>query len=138
MKTFGRYFAVFYTGLLLSSCLTVKVIPIDQMEPGKVNLPEQIRKITLISRNFKFDIDTLEQYFNANFKLKKVPLRMNKDVDSIAVTTSFESLRKILLESGRFDEIAVYPYSTITPHKGKNALPLTSGFVRKLCAEIVC
>jgi hypothetical protein len=135
MKTVERYFALLFVGVLISSCLTVQTVPIDQMEPGKVNLPEQIRKIALLSRNFKFDIDTLGQYYNANFKLKKGPLRENKYIDTIAVTKSFESLRKILLESGRFDEIAVYPYATVPLHKGKNVLPLSSDFVKKLCDE---
>jgi hypothetical protein len=135
MKTIERYFGLLLLSIVLSSCLMVHVIPIDQMEPGKVNLPEHVRKIAFLSRNFKYDIDTLSQYYNYNFILKKVPVRQNRGVDSIAVTKSFESLRKILLESGRFDEIAVYPFSTITPHIGKDALPLASEFVDKLCNE---
>lgn len=135
MKTIKRYFGLLLLSILASSCLTVEVIPIDQMEPGKVNLPESVRKIALLSRNFKFNIDTLTQYYNYNFKLKKVPVKENKAVDSMAVTKKFEALRKILLESGRFDEIAVFPYSTITPLSGKNALPLTSEYVKQLCNE---
>jgi hypothetical protein len=135
MKTIGRYFELLFMSILLSSCLTVQVIPIDQMEPGKINLPEQVRKIAFLSRNFKFNIDTLGQYYNYNSRLTKAPEIQNKSVDSIAVTGSFDTLRKILLESGRFDEIAVYPYSTITPHAGENALPLSAEYVRKLCEE---
>jgi hypothetical protein len=135
METIKRYFGMLCFSILLTSCLTVQVVPIDQMEPGKVNLPERVRKIALLSRNFKFDIDTLSQYYNYNFMLTKVPFKENKGVDSIAVTRSFEALRKSLLESGRFDEIAVFPYSAIAPHSGKNALPLSSEFVKKLCNE---
>jgi len=135
METIKKYFGLVLLSILFSSCLTVKVIPIDQMEPGKVNLPPHVRKIAFLSRNFKFDFDTLCQYYNYNSILTKVPYNINKDVDSIAVTKSFEALRKILLESGRFDEIAVYPYSTIKPHIGKNALPLAPEYVNRLCNE---
>lgn len=135
MKTIERYFGLFFMSILLSSCMTEQVIPIDQMEPGKVNLPERVRKIALLSRNFRFDIDTLGRYYNSDFMLKKVPGVENQVVDTIAVTKCFDSLRKILLESGRFDEIAVYPYSAIIPHRGKNALPLSHEYVKQLCEE---
>jgi len=130
-----RYVGILFAGVLLSSCFTVHVVQIDQMEPGKINLPEQVRKISLLSRNFKFDIDTLGQYYISNFRLKKATDSENKGLDSIAVTKSFDSLRKILLESGRFDEIAVYPYSTVTPHFGKIALPLSPQYIKKLCDD---
>jgi hypothetical protein len=88
-----------------------------------------------LSRNFKFEIDTLGQLYYYNSKLRKVTDIESRAVDSIAVTRCFETLRKALLESGRFDEIAVYPYSDIEPHKGKNALPLSPQYVKKLCKE---
>src|ERR1035437_2121084 len=135
METIKRYFGMLCFSILLTSCLTVQVVPIDQMEPGKVNLPPHVRKIALLSRNFRFDIDTLSQYYNYNSILTKVPYNVNRGVDSISATISFEALRKILLESGRFDEIAVYPYSTIKPHIGKNALPLAPEYVKRLCNE---
>jgi hypothetical protein len=135
MKTIRRYFGILIISIGLSSCLTEKVIPIDQMELSQVNLPEKVRKIALLSRNFKFDIDTLGQYYYYNSKLRKIPENESKAVDSIAVTRCCETLRKAMLESGRFDEIAVYPYSEIESHTGKNALPLSPQYVKKLCNE---
>ena len=135
MKTIDRYLGLLIMSILLSSCLTEQAISIDQMEPGKVNLPEKVRKVAFLSRNFKFDIDTLGQYYNYNSRLEKALEPENKDIDSIAVTGCFETLRKILLESGRFDEIAVYPYSDIKLHKGRNAIPLQPQYVKKLCKE---
>jgi hypothetical protein len=135
METIDRYLGLLIMSILLSSCLTEQAISIDQMEPGKVNLPEKVRKVAFLSRNFKFDIDTLGQYYNYNSRLEKALEPENKDIDSIAVTGCFETLRKILLESGRFDEIAVYPYSDIKLHKGRNAIPLQPQYVKKLCKE---
>jgi len=135
MKTIGKYYWLLIMGVFLSSCLTEHVIPIDQMEPGKVDLPANVRKVALLSRNFKFEIDTLGKYYNFNSRLRKVTDAESKDADSIAVTKCFETLRKTLLESGRFDEIAVYPYSTIEPRSGKNALPLSPQYVNNFCKE---
>lgn len=135
MKTIERYIGLLLISIMLSSCFTEQIVPIDQMEPGKTDLPENIRKVIFLSRNFKFNIDTFGQYYNYNSRLRKVPEVKNKDVDSIAVTGCLEALRKILLESGRFDEIVVYPYSDIEPHEGRNAIPLSPEYVKKLCKE---
>jgi len=105
------------------------------MEPGKVSLPSPIRKVALISRNFKFSVDTLTKYYNADFRLRKGTQAENLLIDSIAVTKSMDSLRKALLESGRFDEVFVYPFNAIKPHIGEKEMPLSSGFIQSLCTE---
>ena len=135
MSSIKRHLGILFAGLILSSCMTTQSVPIEQMEPGKVFLPPTIRKIALISRNFKFSVDTLSGYLNLNFRLKMGSKEENHIIDSIAVTKSLENLRKELLESGRFDEVFVYPYNAIKPHSGEKDLPLTSSFIQSVCAE---
>jgi len=135
MSRIKRYLGIIFAGLILSSCMTTQSVPIEQMEPGKVLLPSTIRKVALISRNFKFSVDTLAGYLNLDFHLKKGMKKDNLLIDSIAVTKSMENLRKELLESGRFNEVFVYPYSAIKPHIGEKDLPLTSSFIQSVCAE---
>ena len=135
MNTIDRFIGLCFIGFVLTSCLTIQSVPIDQMEPGKVPLSPQIRKVTLISRNFKFSMDTLSSYWNHNFRLIKGAKEENQVLDSIAVTKSLEELRKALLKSGRFEEVFVYPYNLIKPHSGVKELPLSSGFIQSLCTE---
>lgn len=135
MRMIERYMSVLFAGLILSSCITTQSVPIDQLEPGKVSLPSSIRKVALIYRNFKFSVDTLAGYYKLDFRLRKGTRAENLVIDSIAVTKSMDSLRKALLESGRFDEVFVYPFNAIKPHIGTKALPLSSGFIHSLCAE---
>jgi hypothetical protein len=135
MKIITKYVWILFAGLILSSCLTTQSVSIDQMEPGKVTLPANIRKVALISRNFKFSIDTLSGYYNLDFRLIKAPEVDNHIIDSIAVTKSLDNLRKSLLGSGRFDEVFVYPLNAIKPHIGDKELPLSSSFIRSLCTE---
>jgi hypothetical protein len=97
MKLIARYMLVLFAGLILSSCVTTINVPIEQMEPGKVILPAQIRKVALISRNFKFSIDTLTGYFKDEFRLRKGARVDNQQIDSIAVTKSLDNLRKACL-----------------------------------------
>lgn len=127
--------SVLFAGFILSSCTITQSVSIDQMEPGKVNLPSPIRKVALISRNFKFSVDTLAKYYNADFRLRKGTMADNLLIDSIAVTKSMDSLRKALLESGRFDEVFVYPFNAIKPHTGDKEMPLSSVFIQSLCNE---
>lgn len=135
MKIIDKYPWILFVGLVLSSCITTQSVPIDQLEPGKVTLPAQIRKVALISRNFKFSVDTLAGYYNFDFHIKKGTRVDNHLIDSIAVTKSFDNLRKVLLESGRFEEVFVYPFNTIQPHIGDKELPLSSSFIQSLCTE---
>jgi hypothetical protein len=135
MKLIARYMLVLFAGLILSSCVTTINVPIEQMEPGKVILPAQIRKVALISRNFKFSIDTLTGYFKDEFRLRKGARVDNQQIDSIAVTKSLDNLRKALLESGRCDEVYVYPSNAIKAHVGEKEQPLSSSFIQSVCAE---
>jgi hypothetical protein len=135
MKRFNNYLWIFFAGLILSSCIMTQSVPIDQLESGKVSLPSSIRKVALISRNFKFSADTLARYYNADFNLRKGSRAENLVIDSIAVTKSLDSLRKALLESGRFDEVYVYPFNAIRPYTGDKELPLSTSFIQSLCTE---
>ena len=135
MSNIKRYLGILLASLIFSSCMTTQSVPIDQMEPGKVLLPAAIRKVALISRNFKFSVDTLAGYLNVDFRLKKGAKEDNQLIDSISITKSLEILRKELLESGRFDEVFVYPFNAIKPHTGSKELPFTSSFIQAVCAE---
>jgi len=135
MRLINKFIVCVFSGMILSSCITTQSVPIDQLEPGKVNLPAHIRKVALLSRNFKFSVDTLTGYSNINFRLKKVSAVDSKLIDSVAITTSLDNLRKVMLESGRFDEVFVYPYNFIHPHIGNKELPLSSGFIQTLCRD---
>ncbi len=135
MNVLIKYTGILFASLLLPSCITTVSVPIDQLEPGKVALPPAVRKVALISRNFKFSIDTLSGYFNLDYRLKRGTNADNQVIDSVAVTKSMESLRKALLESGRFDEVFVYPYHFIKPHFGDKEMPFTSGYIQSVCNE---
>ena len=135
MKIIIKYVWILFAGWILTSCITTQSVPIDQMEPGKIALPASVRKVALISRNFKFSIDTLSGYFKLDFRLRKGTKSDNLIIDSIGVTQSLDNLRKALLESGRFDEVFVYPFKAIDPRTGDKELPFTSGFIKSLCAE---
>ena len=129
-----------FCGLLLmccmsTSCIITQSVPIDLLEPGKVTLPPSVRKAAIIARNFKFSIDTLGGYYKQDFRFRKGSNKENQFIDSISVTKSLDGIRKALLESGRFDEVYVYPFDAIKPYVAEKELPLTSEFIQSVCRE---
>lgn len=130
-----KILGVILTGVIFGGCITTKNVSIDQLEPGRVEIPTAVRKVALLARNFKFSDDTLSNYDRLDFRLKKRSFNTNKSIDSISVTRSLDELRKALIKSGRFDEVYVYPYHTISPYVGEKQMPLSDGFIRSICQE---
>lgn len=135
MKTSRFILAIMASVLVFASCTTIQSVPIEVLKPGKVELPSKMRNLAFIARNFKYDVDTLGNYYSYNFSLKKAPEKQNEELDSIAVQSALNSLQKKLLANGRYDTIVTYPYNAIRPHRGRHVLPLSPGFVTKVCQE---
>ncbi len=135
MNIMKRFTALVFALIALTSCITTHSIQIDQMEPGQIPLPPKVRKVALISRNFKFSIDTLRGYYKHNLRLFRGLRIDNQQIDSLAVTKTLDELQKILLGSGRFDEVFVYPYNAILPNTADKEIPLSSGFIQSICNE---
>lgn len=135
MKTCRFILAIMASALIFASCTTTQSVPIEVLKSGKVNLPAQKRNLAFLARNFKYNVDTLGNYFSYNYKLKKAPEKENKGLDSLAVQSALSSLQKKLLATGRYDTIVTYPFNAIRPHRGKHVLPLSPGFVTKVCQE---
>jgi hypothetical protein len=124
--------------MILSSCLTTHIIQIDQLEPGSVEIPEKVQKLAILSRNFKFSVDTLQNYISKDGKLLKATTTGNINIDSITTTETIEELKKYLLENDRFKEIITIPYSAFPPYSGTKIIPLSQQFVKKIGSETGC
>jgi len=135
MKTCRFILAIITTILVFASCTTTQLVPIEVLKPGKVTLSANTRNLAFIARNFKYSVDTLGDYYSANYKLRKAPEKQNEGIDSLALQSALSSLQKKLLATGRYDTIVTYPYNTIRPHHAKHILPLSPDFVTKICQE---
>jgi hypothetical protein len=102
------------TGLLLfslllsiSSCVSYKKLTIEIVKPAGYSIPPEIKKLTIVSRNLKYESDTLQNYLAKNNRLIKDKIRFNPD--SLARKTCIDSLTVNLLKQNRFDSILIYP-----------------------------
>lgn len=135
MKTCRFILAIMASTLVFASCTTTQLVPIEVLKPGKVMLPANMRNLAFIARNFKYNVDTLGNYYSFNYKLKKASEKQNEGLDSLAVQSALGYLQKKLLATGRYDTIVTYPYNAIRPHRGKHVLPLSPDFVTQICQE---
>lgn len=118
---------------ILSSCTTLYEFPIEVFQPAKVDLPPNIKNITLVSRNLKYPSDTLQHFYSRNNKLTKDISRLN--IDSITVNACFDSLSAKLHQYKRFDKVTILPVTTIAGKYSPKINPPAKAQVDKLASD---
>src|SRR5665647_3547933 len=96
--------------LILSSCVSYENLTIEVLKPAKFSLPANIRKVAIVSRNLKYEDDTLQYYHQKNRQLVKDKIKFNSD--SLAQITCIDSLAAKLLAQSRFDSILILPVNS--------------------------
>lgn len=118
---------------LLSSCITMYEFPIEVFQPARVNLPPNIKNITLVSRNLKYPSDTLQQFYLRNNKLTRDIRPLN--MDSIAISTCFDSLSAKLRQQHHIGKVTVMPITTFPVKYSQKINPPTKEQVLKIASD---
>ena len=125
--------------IMVSACTTIQSVPIEQLEAARVNLPSRIEKVAVLSRNFKFSFDTLQNFYTDDGALYKLnSASAARYIDSLAVTGALDGAKKRLNESEKFAEVITFPYSFVKRFSGEKMVPLSRPFVNKVCNEHHC
>lgn len=119
--------------LFLYSCVTINEFPIEVFQPAKIELPAEIKNVTLVARNLKYASDTLQHYQSRNYKLRKDIKPYN--YDSLCVKACFDSLSAKLEAQSRFEKISVYPISGLPVRHVKNINAPSKELISKIVAE---
>mgnify|MGYP001283822250 CR=1 FL=1 len=99
------YILVIFVAIMLFSCSQYQTITIENQEPAKYHVPEEIQSLTLMNRGLtsefvNFREDSLQKYFyKRNYSVKTYVL------DSLASDTCLQAAGKLLYESGRYDVV---------------------------------
>jgi len=96
--------------LSLNSCVSYEKFSIEVYKPAKLLVPPDIRKVAIISRNLKYENDTLQNYQVKYHELMKDKIGYNPD--SLAIITCMDSLAAKLLLQNRFDSILILPVNS--------------------------
>lgn len=116
--------------LFVSSCTVYKEFPIDIYKPGEVAIPPEAKNAAIVYRNFKYEGDTLQNYYKDDFRLKKAK-NDPENIDSVLVSACVKELAKNFKSKNTFDEIRIFP-ELFKPHYGKKLPPLSFNVVNKL------
>ncbi|MFA5329083.1 MAG: DUF6340 family protein [Prolixibacteraceae bacterium] len=119
--------------LSLSSCVSYENFSIEVFKPAKYTIPPDIHKVAIVSRNLKYENDTLQNYQVINRHLVKDKIKF--DVDSLAIKTCLDSLEAKLLVNSRFDSILVLPVNSFPEARVKEIRPDKAGWYQKLTGE---
>lgn len=115
----------------ISSCTVYNEYPIDIFKPGEVALNPNAENVAIIYRNFKYENDTLQNYYKQDYRLKKAKTPINNH-DSVLVSIVLKEFAKNLKEKEVFNDVKILPSSLFKNHSGDKLPVLSSDVVSKI------
>lgn len=119
--------------LSMSSCVSYKKLSIEVFKPAKYAVPPEIKKLAIVSRNLKYEDDTLQNYHVKNRQLFKDKVRFNSD--SAALKICIDSLANKLLLQSNFDSILILPVNLYPLTRVKKVRPYIADWYKNLATE---
>lgn len=116
--------------LVFGSCTVYKEYPIEIYQPGVIAVPPNAENIAIVYRNFKYKNDTLQHYYQDDFRLKKAR-NEPENLDSVLVNICMEELAKNLKEKNTFGNIHIFP-ELFNLHSGDKLPALNFKIVDKI------
>jgi hypothetical protein len=136
MKAIRKSAILAFIVILLFSCTVYRQVPIEVLRTEEVKLRPAKPRMTFVYRNFKFEVDTLQQYFLENDLLVKDPKTKEKLIDSLVVNACLVSAGRSMKQNGICDDPAFYPYSIFPRQTGDMIIPLPANLVKKLAMPV--
>ena len=115
---------------LFGACTVYKEYPIEIYQPGIIPVPPNAENVAIVYRNFKYENDTLQHYYQDDFRLKKAR-KDPENLDSILVNICIQELAKNLKDKNTFNEIHIFP-ELFKTHYGEKLPTLNQDIVNKI------
>ncbi len=115
---------------LFGACTVYKEYPIEIYQPGVIPVPPDAKNVAIVYRNFKYKNDTLQHYYQDDFRLKKAR-KDPENLDSVLVNICIQELAKNLKEKNTFEEIRIFP-ELFKTHYGDKLPALNLDIVDKI------
>ncbi len=133
MITKNLTFWLLATTLILTSCTVYKEYPIDVYQPGKINVPPNVKNVAVVARNFRYKNDTLQHYYKVDNLLKKAK-GDPANLDSILQSYCLNELALNLKTKNNYNRIHIFP-ELFKPHSGTKLPPIDFEVISKLTTE---
>ncbi len=115
----------------ISGCTVYREYPIDVYKPGEISVSPELVNAAVVYRNFKYSVDTLQNYYKDDYRLKKIRTS-TEETDSIQVVTCLNELARNLKEKNSFNRVEILPYNVFKRHTGDKLPPLNFDIIKKL------
>ncbi|HPT32178.1 MAG TPA: DUF6340 family protein [Prolixibacteraceae bacterium] len=115
-----------------SACTVYRQVPIEVLRTEEVKLPLKENAIAFVSRNFKFNKDTLQNYYMQDRAILKELRTGRRETDSLVVMSCLHAVAAMLKEKGVCDQPVFYPYDIFPPQTGERIIPLPTELVKKM------
>lgn len=116
--------------LFITSCTVYKDYQIDVYRPGIIAVQPDVQNVAIVYRNFKYSNDTLQHFYQDDFRLKQAK-NDPKDLDSTLVNLTLQELAKDLKDNHVFSEIRIFP-ELFKLHRGDKLPVLDLQMVQKI------
>jgi len=121
-----------FLGLMLAitSCTVYKEYPIDVYKPGVIAVPQNVKNIALLSRNFKYQNDTLQHYYKDDNRLRKAK-GDPANLDSILTYFCLNELALNLKNKNIYNRIQIFS-EVFKPHSSSKLPAIDFELIDKL------
>jgi hypothetical protein len=116
--------------LILSSCVSYEKYSMEVLKPSDYSIPPEVKKIAIVSRNLKYQNDTLQ-----NFHMRGNRLIKDKTPtvsDSLLIKTCFDSLSVKLLAKSSLDSLHVLPVNAFPVTRTKEIRPFKTEWYKNI------
>lgn len=131
MKHLGLLSILFL--LFTSACTVYKDYQIEVYSPGVIAIPPDVQNVALVYRNFKYNNDTLQHFYQDDFRLKSAK-NDPENLDSALVHLCMQELAKNLKDHNTFNEIRIFP-DLFKPHSGDKLPTLDFDMIEKITSS---
>lgn len=131
MKLPVSRYIIFIIAGIWNACTIYRDVPIEVLKPREFSIADTVQ-VTLLYRNFKYENDTMQQYFRYNNELRKDDLENNASLDSVVALKALYELASIFGDNGLTDKISILPYNTLPRITGERLAPLPGEVINNL------
>jgi tetratricopeptide (TPR) repeat protein len=131
MKLPLKYYFALLMLVTLGSCTIYRNVPIEVLQPKEISIPES-SNLAILYRNFKYENDTLQNYFRDDYEIKKDIRNANLNIDSIVTLNTFQSLAFSLGDDHVGNNIQILPLNTLPRLTAEKLAPLPREVIQNL------
>lgn len=107
----------------LGACTIYRNVPIEVLQPKEISIPEEAN-VALLYRNFKYENDTLQNYFREDYEIKRDNRNYHLNIDSIVVLKTLHSIAYNLENENVVSNVKLLPINTLPRITADKLAPL--------------